>query len=420
MSASQKQITANRKNAQKSTGPKTKKGKQKSSQNSVRHGLYTTDLIINSPALKESPQQYHHLLKSIFEELNPVGIFEEQLVLKIVNCLWRTQRAARAETAEIQKQLERVDSEVDSYFTSKMFFADDDEEVDPEEEKRTTSNFTAARTIPEKPACLNILRYETRLDRQLARYYKILTQSQALRLAREKISNKDKTIPHILPQSDGANTVVGPRLNGADNVGGGFSAPNELPENDSRNNKPANDLEAFFERESANPPVPFIPPIEAGPNGAGPQQTGADNVGGGSSAPNDLPQSEARSNTHANDLEAFFERETARSPVPPPEQAGFIPFPEIDDDDDEDDINETTGNARYIAQANAKCMPKAGAKYIAQAEALRKSKSSNTNPPDDAKKPSEAAKHNNQNIGSEAIQPPKKDSNWRPRRRLRF
>jgi hypothetical protein len=39
--ATEKQINANRKNAQKSTGPKTAEGKAAVSQNAVKHGLFT-------------------------------------------------------------------------------------------------------------------------------------------------------------------------------------------------------------------------------------------------------------------------------------------------------------------------------------------------------------------------------------------
>ena len=55
MSASKKQIQANRDNAQKSTGPKTDEGKAIVSQNNTKHGLYSKDIIINSPKLQENP-----------------------------------------------------------------------------------------------------------------------------------------------------------------------------------------------------------------------------------------------------------------------------------------------------------------------------------------------------------------------------
>ncbi len=46
--ASSQQIAANRRNAKKSTGPRTEKGKERSSQNSYKHGL--------SSAMPPSPE----------------------------------------------------------------------------------------------------------------------------------------------------------------------------------------------------------------------------------------------------------------------------------------------------------------------------------------------------------------------------
>ncbi|WP_019198190.1 hypothetical protein [Afipia birgiae] len=43
--ASEKQIAANRKNATKSTGPRTQKGKARSKMNALRHGLAASNLI---------------------------------------------------------------------------------------------------------------------------------------------------------------------------------------------------------------------------------------------------------------------------------------------------------------------------------------------------------------------------------------
>jgi hypothetical protein len=43
---SQKQIDANQRNAQKSTGPKTKEGKDKSAMNSLKYGIYSDKFLI--------------------------------------------------------------------------------------------------------------------------------------------------------------------------------------------------------------------------------------------------------------------------------------------------------------------------------------------------------------------------------------
>jgi len=52
MTVSEKQLIANRQNAQKSTGPKTDKGKVVVGNNAVKHGLYNDNVIIDSPYLQ--------------------------------------------------------------------------------------------------------------------------------------------------------------------------------------------------------------------------------------------------------------------------------------------------------------------------------------------------------------------------------
>jgi hypothetical protein len=56
---SQKQIDANRRNAQKSTGPKTKEGKAKSAMNSIKYGIYSEKYLIKY----ESPLEYQNYRK---------------------------------------------------------------------------------------------------------------------------------------------------------------------------------------------------------------------------------------------------------------------------------------------------------------------------------------------------------------------
>ena len=58
MSTSQKQLEANRRNAQKSSGLKINEGKKFVSKNAIKHGLYSNDIIIKSAAFSEDANEY--------------------------------------------------------------------------------------------------------------------------------------------------------------------------------------------------------------------------------------------------------------------------------------------------------------------------------------------------------------------------
>jgi len=179
MPESKKQTKANRGNAKKSTGPKSDEGKKAASKNAVKHGLYSRDIVISSPALSEDRAEYDLLLDSLCEELAPETIFQEFLVTKIANCLWRCRRAVAAETAHINHRLDNVEGMVDieARFNKWRDHDNNYPDVIPpenEEEKRYRTRLIGMRMIPTVNDSFNILRYEMRLDRQMMRSYRLL------------------------------------------------------------------------------------------------------------------------------------------------------------------------------------------------------------------------------------------------------
>ncbi|MBA7607542.1 hypothetical protein ES703_14701 [subsurface metagenome] len=88
--ATELQILANRRNAQKSTGPRTNEGKVAISQNAVKHGLLTRQDVISS----ESQADFDLYRDQILAELAPVSPMESMLAERIVTLSWRLKRAA--------------------------------------------------------------------------------------------------------------------------------------------------------------------------------------------------------------------------------------------------------------------------------------------------------------------------------------
>jgi len=88
--ATQLQILANHRNAQKSTGPRTLQGKAAVSQNAVKHGLLTRRDVISS----ESQAEFDLYRAQILDELAPLSPMESMLAERIVTLSWRLKRVS--------------------------------------------------------------------------------------------------------------------------------------------------------------------------------------------------------------------------------------------------------------------------------------------------------------------------------------
>jgi hypothetical protein len=93
--ASQKQIEANRRNAQKSTGPCTSEGRARASMNALRHGLTAAAVVLE----KEDQGAYQAIREQLFRDYAPVDNVECMLVNQLVAAYWRTIRSRRIEKA---------------------------------------------------------------------------------------------------------------------------------------------------------------------------------------------------------------------------------------------------------------------------------------------------------------------------------
>jgi hypothetical protein len=86
--ATEKQIAANRRNAQKSTGPRSPEGKCRSSRNALRHGLYSPRFIIST----EDEAAFHAYSQDLLKHNLPNNPNELELVETMVHAAWRRRR----------------------------------------------------------------------------------------------------------------------------------------------------------------------------------------------------------------------------------------------------------------------------------------------------------------------------------------
>ena len=97
--ATRRQKKANRRNAKRSTGPRTPEGKARSSQNACKHGLFARDTVLPD----ENPEEFLDLIATLEQELNAIGGFERRLVRHIADAEWRIRRTAQDRSPWVER-----------------------------------------------------------------------------------------------------------------------------------------------------------------------------------------------------------------------------------------------------------------------------------------------------------------------------
>ena len=174
------QIIANRRNAQKSTGPCSRQGKAAASQNSVKHGLFARQAVISS----ESQADFDLYRDRILSELVPDSPMESMLAERIVILSWRLKRVGRIQAQTIDVlNADNASSPLAKLTKSLLFKGQDLPQADPSESaselalgRLAIEDFADARVLD------RLLMYERRIEHSL---YKTLLEFQRLNLIRK-------------------------------------------------------------------------------------------------------------------------------------------------------------------------------------------------------------------------------------------
>jgi hypothetical protein len=180
---SQQQAEANRRNAMKSTGPRTPEGKAASSRNGLTHGLSGDKHFILEG---EDPEAFLRLLQDLHDHLRPVGDSEEMVVQRIAAAQWRLDRAFALETgiyreeSTIRNRIDRNKRELHELRLSQG--QSDPFPPDPyEPDDLLARAFMQAAKGPDN--FTRLARYETAIERSIERGMKHLKALQAARNA---------------------------------------------------------------------------------------------------------------------------------------------------------------------------------------------------------------------------------------------
>ena len=174
------QILANRRNAQRSTGPRTSEGRAAISQNAVKHGLLTRQDVITS----ESQADFDLYREQMLAELAPASPMESMLAERIVTLSWRLKRAGRIQNQTIDALNANNSSSPLTKLTQSLFFKKFDySQLSPSKPaselalgRLAIKDFSNARVLD------RLLMYERRIEHSL---YKTLLEFQRLHLIRK-------------------------------------------------------------------------------------------------------------------------------------------------------------------------------------------------------------------------------------------
>jgi len=106
--ATRKQIEANRRNAQRSTGPRSEQGKARVGFNALKHGLTAKHFVLPH----ERPEDLEAFRIGLLKDLDPIGALQQELAQNIIDCLWRLRRVPLVEAAIYRAAAEEASTDV--------------------------------------------------------------------------------------------------------------------------------------------------------------------------------------------------------------------------------------------------------------------------------------------------------------------
>ena len=115
--SSERQIEANRLNAQRSTGPRSPDGKARVASNALKHGLTGKQIVLPN----ENAEEFEAFRIALWYDLAPQSSLEEELAGKIVADTWRLRRVPILEAALHAR--DRQDLIIEELTKASEFFA---------------------------------------------------------------------------------------------------------------------------------------------------------------------------------------------------------------------------------------------------------------------------------------------------------
>ena len=241
--ASEKQIEANRKNAQHSTGPKSQDGKHRSRLNAVTHGL-TGGVLDVLP--HEDHHEFNRRLNAWFDDRRPTSEGQAHLVRQAAVISWKIDRADRYEIVSLS---ERVKTAVNPCFEEPLT------DLDSEILNRVFIREAHLASFDPGNEAERLRRYQFSLHRALLRTLDALEKLKKAE-EREKSATKDADEAESVPVEpvEEIKKAVSPRLSDRPSPNEAKSASSKMP-NEAKSPRPKDWTFEQILSETAHQPV---------------------------------------------------------------------------------------------------------------------------------------------------------------------
>lgn len=200
---SERKAVSNRINAQRSTGPRTRAGKARSSLNALRHGILARAAFNVSLEGEDRRAEFDEIVSGLIDEFQPETMSERLMVQQAAGCYWRLAKVLTFETETAWRNQNSFGfplDEVAPFFKYECFEAMDT--MVKEQAKVFPKAGLVRPTIPNRACASTVMRHEASLNAVLFRCLNIMERrlKQRLESEEEPIDYMDESIETSAPE----------------------------------------------------------------------------------------------------------------------------------------------------------------------------------------------------------------------------
>jgi hypothetical protein len=166
---SPRKAEANRRNASRSTGPRTPRGKAWSRLNALKHGILASQAVISTIEGGEERKMFDATVAGLADDFQPVGTYEQLLVQEIAACFWRKRRLLMFENRAAFDAIELPAAEIVERGThqpipwKEPLYTEGDQMTTAEQIYKHAG--LDAVTLPNEADTMRVIRYEAAINR---------------------------------------------------------------------------------------------------------------------------------------------------------------------------------------------------------------------------------------------------------------